>query len=78
MCFPIQPGDIGESGLQDFKKTCKTACQKAGCPGMLRHDFRLAGALYLETDQDAPASCGSPMRCGATWPVSCAGAEGAS
>ena len=26
--------------LQDFKKAWKTACVKAGCPGMLRHDFR--------------------------------------
>jgi integrase len=26
--------------VQDFKKAWKTACVKAGCPGMLRHDFR--------------------------------------
>jgi integrase len=25
---------------QDFKKAWKAACAKAGCPGMLRHDFR--------------------------------------
>jgi integrase len=26
--------------MRDFKKAWKTACLKAGCPGMLRHDFR--------------------------------------
>jgi hypothetical protein len=48
MCFPIPPGDIGESGLQDFKKAWKTACQKAGCPGMLRYDFRRTVVRNME------------------------------
>jgi hypothetical protein len=34
--------------LQDFEKAWKTACQKAGCPGMLRHDFRRAVVRDME------------------------------
>lgn len=33
--------------VQDFKKAWKTACEKAGCPGMLRHDFRRTAVRSL-------------------------------
>jgi integrase len=38
--FPHLRGPHRGERLQDFKKAWKTACVKAGCPGMLRHDFR--------------------------------------
>jgi integrase len=38
--FPHLRGPHRGKKLQDFKKAWKTACVKAGCPGMLRHDFR--------------------------------------
>src|SRR5206468_8831507 len=33
----------------DFRKACATACRKAGCPGMLKHDFRRTAVRNLET-----------------------------
>ena len=38
--FPHFRGPHRGKRVQDFKKAWKTACEKAGCPGMLRHDFR--------------------------------------
>ena len=38
--FPHLRGPHRGKRVQDFKKAWKTACMKAGCPGMLRHDFR--------------------------------------
>jgi integrase len=38
--FPHLRGPHRGKRVQDFKKAWKTACVKAGCPGMLRHDFR--------------------------------------
>jgi site-specific recombinase XerD len=38
--FPHLRGTHRGKRIQDFKRVWKTACVKAGCPGMLRHDFR--------------------------------------
>jgi integrase len=38
--FPHLKGRHRGKRIQDFKKAWKVACEKAGCPGMLRHDFR--------------------------------------
>ena len=38
--FPHLRGAHQGERLQDFKKAWKTACQRAGYPGMLRYDFR--------------------------------------
>jgi integrase len=38
--FPHLRGPHQGKRVQDFKRAWKTACVKAGCPGMLRHDFR--------------------------------------
>jgi integrase len=38
--FPHLNGRHKGERIQDFKKAWKAACEKAGCPGMLRHDFR--------------------------------------
>jgi integrase len=38
--FPHLRGPHQGKRVEDFKKAWKTACMKAGCPGMLRHDFR--------------------------------------
>jgi integrase len=38
--FPHLKGRHRGRRIQDFKKAWKAACEKAGCPGMLRHDFR--------------------------------------
>jgi integrase len=33
--------------VKDFRKAWRAACVKAGCPGMLRHDFRRTGVRNL-------------------------------
>ena len=38
--FPHLRGTHQGKRIQDFKRVWNTACLKAGCPGMLRHDFR--------------------------------------
>jgi integrase len=38
--FPYLKGRHCGSYIRDFRNVWKTACLKAGCPGMLRHDFR--------------------------------------
>jgi integrase len=38
--FPYLKGRHCGKRIRDFRKAWSTACIKAGCPGMLRHDFR--------------------------------------
>ncbi len=38
--FPHLTGGRAGARIVDFRKAWATACRKAGCPGMLRHDFR--------------------------------------
>lgn len=39
--FPhLQTGRLQGQGRKDFVKAWKTACKRAICPGMLKHDFR--------------------------------------
>jgi integrase len=38
--FPHLKGLHRGKRVQDFERAWQTACEKAGCPGMLRHDFR--------------------------------------
>jgi integrase len=38
--FPHMQGYLQGERVQDFRRVWKTACAKAGCPGMPRHDFR--------------------------------------
>jgi len=36
--------------VKDFRRAWRTACRKAGCPGMLRHDFRRTAVRNLVND----------------------------
>jgi integrase len=45
--FPHLEGRFQGERIQDFKKAWKTACKKARCPGMLRHDFRRTAVRNL-------------------------------
>lgn len=38
--FPHLRGRRQGQRIRNFRKAWKTACENAGCPGMLRHDFR--------------------------------------
>jgi integrase len=46
--------------IQDFKKAWKTACKKAGCPGIRRHDFRRTAVRNNER-AGKPRSIGMKM-----------------
>ncbi len=45
--FPHLTGPWRGKRIQDFKKRWKAACVQAGCPGMLRHDFRRTAVRNL-------------------------------
>lgn len=46
--FPHLTGNHRGERIKDFKKAWKTACQKAGYPGMYRHDFRRTSVRNME------------------------------
>ena len=47
--FPNLSGRYVGHRRGDFRKAWATACRKAGCPGMLKHDFRRTAVRNLET-----------------------------
>jgi len=47
--FPNMSGRYIGARRGDFRKAWATACRKAGCPGMLRHDFRRTSVRNLES-----------------------------
>src|SRR5436189_3251411 len=46
--FPNLSGRYAGHRRGDFRKAWATACRKAGCPGMLKHDFRRTAVRNLE------------------------------
>jgi len=48
MLFPHFAGRRAGTPRRDFRKAWSTACRAAGCPGMLRHDFRRTAVRNLE------------------------------
>ena len=47
--FPNLSGRYVGHRRGDYRKAWATACRKAGCPGMLKHDFRRTEVRNLET-----------------------------
>jgi len=47
--FPKMSGRYAGARRGDFRKAWATAYRKAGCPGMLRHDFRRTAVRNLES-----------------------------
>ena len=47
--FPNLSGRYVGHPRGDFRKAWATACRKAGCPGMLKHNFRRTAVRNLET-----------------------------
>jgi integrase len=45
--FPHLAGRHVGQPIQEFRRAWKTACRRAGCPGMLRHDFRRTAVRNL-------------------------------
>jgi len=45
--FPHLRGRHQGQRIKEFRKTWARACEKAGCPGMLRHDFRRTAVRNL-------------------------------
>jgi integrase len=45
--FPHLEGRYKGERIPDFTKAWKAACEKAGCPGMLRYDFRRTAARNM-------------------------------
>lgn len=45
--FPHLEGRFEGRPIRDFRRAWKTACRRAGCPGMLRHGFRRTAVRNL-------------------------------
>ena len=45
--FPHLTGPLAGTRIKNFRKAWATACRRAGCPGMLKHDFRRTAVRNL-------------------------------
>jgi integrase len=48
--FPHLTGPLAGTRIKNFRKAWATACRRAGCPGMLKHDFRRTAVRNLVND----------------------------
>jgi integrase len=48
--FPHLTGPLAGNRIKNFRKAWATACRRAGCPGMLKHDFRRTAVRNLVND----------------------------